>query len=251
MAEEKESKKSVKCKLALAEPKKFIDSLASIGKMVDEVEIKFGKDGISIKAMDQANVAMVCFDCKSSVFTEYECPEESKYGIQLSKFNSFLKRVEDTLDIEFADRITIKSTGKRNKKFEVPVVEIDEEEKKVPNMDFKATAKVKVDDLKSSIEDAELVGESIKILCKKGKFGILSESELETASVDMVPTEVVVADGEAIASSYSIEYLQKIMNNKIAKETTLRFGKDYPIKIEFKDENLTLYYILAPRVDND
>jgi len=38
---------------------------------------------------------------------------------------------------------------------------------------------------------------------------------------------------------------------KIADEATIRFGNEYPVKIEYASENIKLSIILAPRVSND
>jgi hypothetical protein len=43
-----------------------------------------------------------------------------------------------------------------------------------------------------------------------------------------------------------------IAGSKLADNVTIRFNKDYPLKIEFKEvDKVMLSFILAPRVEND
>ena len=60
-------------------------------------------------------------------------------------------------------------------------------------------------------------------------------------------------EGEKVRAKYSIEYLKKMINgSKIADEMTIRFNKDYPLKLEYKAlDKVMLSFILAPRVEND
>ena len=239
------------CKFSLTKPKKFIDSLGVISKLINEATFNFTKDGLNITAMDPANVAMVILNFKAAGFVEYDCPEDTKFGVDFGKLTLVLKRTKDILKMEFGDRIVITNTGKTTKQFTLPIIELDDKQQKIPELVFKATAKMQASDLSSAIEDAEIVGEAAMFACQKGKFGILAESELKSASIDLVPTEIVVAQDEVIKGKYAIEYLKKMVaGSKISEETTIRFGHEYPLKIEFKDTNIDLSFVLAPRVEN-
>ena len=72
----------------------------------------------------------------------------------------------------------------------------------------------------------------------------------EKKFVDLVypiENEKVVLNLDEISSSYSVEYLKTILKNYSVKELRdfifLEFGKDYPIRIKFKED----WIILAPR----
>ena len=47
-------------------------------------------------------------------------------------------------------------------------------------------------------------------------------------------TKINVEGGETIKSKYSIEYLKKMINgSKITDDMTIKFNKDYPLKLEY------------------
>ena len=58
---------------------------------------------------------------------------------------------------------------------------------------------------------------------------------------------------ERIRSKYSVEYMKKIVaSGKLAEDVTIKFGKDYPVSLEYKEtDKFKMSFILAPRVDND
>ena len=60
------------------------DAIASLAVIVDEVRFRIKPEGISVKAVDPANVAMVIFELGSSAFDEYNA-DESEIGIDLNK----------------------------------------------------------------------------------------------------------------------------------------------------------------------
>jgi len=242
----------VKHKVVLADPKEFIDSLNIVGKLVSEAEFKLSKDGLKIVAMDPANVAMVIFNFKAAGFINFDCPEDAGYGVNFSQLMPVLKRLKgkDAVTIGFGDKIFIKSTGRE---FEIPILaDIETTKDKIPELEFKATVRAKSEEVAEAIEDIKLVTEnSGRLVCNKGKFAIIGEGDLSKADVDLVPTEVVVTQEETVEGRYSVEYLGKMMDGKkISDEVTLRYSKDYPLKLEFKSGSIELAFILAPRVDN-
>lgn len=238
-------------KIRITEPKQFIDSLNIISKLVNEVVFKFNQDGLSIVAMDPANVAMVICNLKSAGFAEYKSDADATYGIDFSKLIPCLRRVKGAITLEFGDMVEISATGKVFKKFSVPIVDIEEKTQKIPELEFKATVKMESEMLADAIEDAALVGDACVFACMKGKFGIAAESELNKVKIDTVPSEVVVAETETITAKYAIEYLNKLAaGQKIAKTVTVRFGQNYPLKLEFKAEYGDISFILAPRVES-
>ena len=60
------------------------DAIAALAVIIDEVRLKIKPEGISVKAVDPANVAMGIFELGSSAFDEYSA-DESEIGIDLNK----------------------------------------------------------------------------------------------------------------------------------------------------------------------
>ena len=110
--------------------------------------------------------------------------------------------------------------------------------------------------LVDSIEDVDIVAESVSFTAEKSKFLISAEGDLSKAKIEIgedEETKILCESTSPVKSKYSIEYLKKMIQGaKIAPEATVQFNKDYPLKLTFKAmDKLVLSFILAPRVEND
>ena len=58
-------------RLKLQSPKLLGDIISIINELVTEVKLKVTKEGLSVTAIDPANVAMVYFKMPSDLFSEF------------------------------------------------------------------------------------------------------------------------------------------------------------------------------------
>ena len=80
-------------RLTLENPKIFSDIVGIISELVIEVRLKISRDGISLTAIDPANVAMVYFKIPSTLFSEFIIEkEEEELGINLNSLKAVLRR---------------------------------------------------------------------------------------------------------------------------------------------------------------
>src|SRR3989344_1910219 len=143
-----------------------------ISELVTEVKIKVNDSGLSITAMDPANVSMVRFLLPRSSFTMFETDNEI-LGINLDNLKKILKRSSpvgslvmekkgNVLNIQLHDRI------KRN--FNLSLIEIEAEEKDIPDLEFSSTIDLNSTDFVDSIEDCMVVGDACSFAVIEGKF---------------------------------------------------------------------------------
>ena len=115
--------------LKLENPKLFSEVISIISELVLEVRIKVGKEGMSIVAIDPANVAMTSFKLPASAFSEIEVEKEEVLGVGLDSLKAVLRRCssksvlimkkeETTLKIEIIDKI--------KREFNLSLIEIEE-----------------------------------------------------------------------------------------------------------------------------
>ena len=242
-------------KLTLADPKLLKDSVAIISDLVTEARFNVTKDSIDLVAMDPANVAMVIFKLLSSSFTEYKVEKDVKIALNLDNLKQVLRRAgpSDVLTLELLEnrfKVTIQSGTTRT--FNLPIIELEEKEQKIPALSIKADTTL----LNEAIEDVSIVAESVQFICDKNKFTVSAEGDLSQAKVEMPSAKntVITKEGDdVVKAKYSIEYLKKmIQGSKLSSDVMIRFSNDYPLKLEYKTtDKLMLYFILAPRVDND
>jgi len=246
-------------KLSLAEPKYFKDSVSIISDLVNEARFKINQNAVELVAMDPANVAMVIFKLLSSSFTEYDVKEEQEIAINLGNLKQILRRAktDDMLNMELKDnklKIQLKGTSTRN--FFLPIIELDEKEQKIPDLEFPLEIQTTSAILSDAIEDVDIVADSVSLMAEPKKLTVQAEGDLSKAHIEIPAgdeTKIKTKGTSSIKSKYSIEYLKKMISgSKLADNVTLKFNKDYPLKIEFKEvDKVLLSFVLAPRVEND
>ena len=246
-------------KLTLAEPRYLRDSITIISELVNEASFRVTKEGLELIAMDPANVAMVVFKLLSSSFVEYQIDEDLLLAVNLSNMRQILRRAKpsDMLSLEVADnKLLIVLKGNTRRTFSLPIIDLEQKEQKVPELQFPLSITTSSEHLNDAIEDVDIIGESVSLIAEKDKFSILAEGDLSRAHIE-IPTDdqtsVIIQGNEKIKAKYSIEYLKKmIAAGKLCPNVTLRFNADYPLKLEYKViDRLLLFFILAPRVEND
>ena len=244
-------------KLTLTEPKYLKDSISIISELVNETRIKVSSEGIELIAMDPANVAMVVFKLFPSAFTEYSVDEPVDIAVNLANLKQILRRANanDMLSMELGDnklKLQLKSASTR--RFDLPIIDIEEKEQKVPDLKFPVTIQMPATALNEAIGDADTVAESVSFVAEAGVFKLNAQGDLNTAAIEMKADESVKIEAtESVKSKYSVEYLKKMMEgSKIADNVTVQFSNDYPLKLTYATiDRVMLSFILAPRVDTD
>ncbi len=236
----------------LDDPSLLSKIIEVISDLVTEVRIKLNEFGMSITAIDPANVSMVRFKLPKSAFSQFETGNEV-LGIDLDSLKRILKRCgsgtqlilerkENFLNIQIQDRI------KRN--FSLNLIEIEGPEKELPILDYSARVEISSPDLISSIEDCIIVSDACSFKIDNGKF-IIEAKGLNSARSEFSNDEVKI-EAEACKSKYSLEYLQRFMKGaKLCEKTILNFANDHPLKIDIKTEHMELNFLLAPRVETE
>lgn len=246
-------------KLTLAEPTYLKESITIISDLVNEARFKVNKEAIELIAMDPANVAMVIFKLLSSAFTEYDIQEDAEIAINLGNLKQILRRAgpNDMLTLELEEnKLKIQLKGNVTRTFNLPIIEFEEKEQKVPELKFPVKVTTSSSILNNAIEDTDIVAESVSFEAEAKKFTVLAEGDLSQAKIEINEddnTKVEAEGSEKVKARYSIEYLKKmIAGSKLSANVTLQFNKDYPLKIEYKTiDKVMLSFILAPRVEND
>ena len=247
-------------RLTLAEPWYLKESISIISDLVNEARFKINENAMELVAMDPANVAMVVFKLLSSSFTEYEVKKDTELAINLSNFKQILRRASPkdmlTLEMDADNRLKIELRGTTTRTFNLPIIELEEKEQKVPDLKFPVTVKTTSSILNEAIADVDVVGESVAFIAEPKKFTLQAEGDLNQARIEIKEddaTKVSTNTDEKVKAKYSIEYLKKMINgSKLSDEVIIQFNKDYPLKLEYKVvDKVMLSFILAPRVEND
>ena len=178
--------------------------------------------------------------------------------INLNNMKQIMRRAKpnDMLTLELSDnKLKIKFKSNTTRTFSLPIIEIDEKEQKVPELSFPVGVTTDSIILSDSIDDADIVGDSVTFMAESKKFTVLAEGDLNRAQIEIVADEVteIKASENAVKAKYSVEYLKKmVQGGKLADRVIINFNKDYPLKLSYISvDKVSLSFILAPRVEND
>lgn len=223
-----------------------------ISELVTEVRIKVNEFGMSITAIDPANVAMIGFKLPKSAFSEFEAGAEV-LGVNLDNFKKILKRCgaggslilekkENQLEIRIYDKI--------KRTFSLNLIEVESEDKEMPSLEFSSRVEMLSNYFVEAVEDCAVVDDACSFIIKEGKF-IIEAKNLNSARSEFSGDEVKI-EAEDCKARYSLEYLQKFIKGaKLCDRIILNFANEHPLRLDFKAGHFELSFILAPRVETD
>ena len=238
--------------LKLDNPKLLGDAIGIVSEIVKEVRIKLLEDGMSIVAVDPANVSLVIFKFPKSSFSKYETGNEV-WGVNLDDLKRILKRASTSSSVVFEqedNQLKISIFDKIKRVFTLSLINVSSEDKDVPDLNFAAKVEIDSKVLSESIEDAKIVADSCAFIAGDGFFMVEGAGSLSSARAEFSSDEAKIS---GIAKSrYSLEYLMKFIRaGKIAEKAVINFSDDYPLRLDFPGEKMGIGFVLAPRVEND
>jgi proliferating cell nuclear antigen len=236
--------------------KRIIDALSSL---MSDVSLDLTKEGLSIKAMDPANVAMILFSGKPGMFEQFNLDKDTKLSVSLLDLVNVFKLVKRGEKVKLTDiknRLIIDVVGKTKRKFSIPLIDENYTAQKVPQLKFSAEGTILSQIMRDGIKGAVLVDDSIYISVSRDKLMMSAKSDDKEFVEDISINENkdifdLRAEDADTKSKYSIDYLSKFLD-AVDPEKPLKFyiAKNYPLKIDYElDSNASVSFILANRIE--
>jgi proliferating cell nuclear antigen len=243
----------------LTDPKLLRSSIDAVSNMIDEANLSVGPDGIRLRAMDPAHVALVDFEMKKEAFERYEVEGVLTLGLDLERFNTILKRASasDPITLELKEKkntlkILFQSEG-RERRFEMPLIEVSEEELKTPNLTFSSEVEIDPKILSEGIKDAEVVSDHVILMVDPEFFILAGKGDLGNVEVKVAKEEAIAFEcREEARAMFSIEYLKDMVKaSDISNTVKISLGNNIPVQMDFLTPNGRLSFLLAPRIESE
>lgn len=238
--------------LKLDDPKLMSDAIAIVSEIVSEVRIKLLPDGMSIVAVDPANVALVIFKLPKESFSEYDAGNEV-WGVNLDDLKKILKRAGASSSIvleEFEGKLKITIFDKIKRTFNLALIEVSSEDKEIPELNFATRVEMNSIDFAQAIEDTNIVADSCALVKTGDIFSVEGSGNLNSAKAEFQGEDIEMFG--VGRSKYSLEYMMKFIKAmKISSRVVVNFSDDYPLRLDFPGEKMGIGFVLAPRVEND
>jgi proliferating cell nuclear antigen len=227
-----------------------------VSTLVDEAKFMVNADGLTLRAVDPAHIAMVDLTLGKDAFEEFAA-DETEIGIDIDKLNQFLKlaRSDEIVHLKHDEdkrrlNIVVGDVTRRMSLIDTTGMS----DPKVPTLNLPARIVVKGEDLVHGIRASEAVSDHIALIASPEGFEMSCEGDMDQvnwkkAKKDL--TELEVAG--SVRSLFPLEYFSNMLRSVSGSNTvTLHLGNDYPVRMEFKiaGGKGEVRYLLAPRIES-
>jgi len=228
-----------------------------VSPLVDEVKLTVGPDGIQLKAVDPAHVAMVELKLSKDAFEELKATS-GELGVDIEKLKDVLKLAKsgDVIAMEHNEdqnKLVLNIANITRRMSLVDTTGMSDP--KVPNLAYPAKVVLSVDDLNQGIRASESVSDHIALKLANDGFELACEGDTDSVSLKLKKDLLKSVEvKEATRSLFSLDYFSNMIRAiPPGQDVTLNLGNDYPVRVEFKiaDGDGQVMYLLAPRIESE
>ncbi|RLG21649.1 proliferating cell nuclear antigen (pcna) [Candidatus Micrarchaeota archaeon] len=237
--------------------KLFKDCVDAIVNLINEGEFEISSEGITLRAMDPSQIAMVDFKMPKKACSSYKVEGDVKIGVNFEDLSRVMGRArpEESLNLKLKDsRLEMTFKGKFTRRFNLPLLDIGGTVPKEPKIEFDANIKLNASVLKDSLKDASLVSSHVVLSIDKNSFVIEATGDRGDVLIETKKEETVVIAHECTNNAkamFPLEYLNDILKGADSSTViTLYLKTDAPLKVEYPVGQAEIVYYLAPRIEN-
>ncbi len=234
------------------------DAIEAVSTLVDEAKFHITKDGISARAVDPANVAMVSFDLKAGAFESYNATD-GEIGVDLTRLNDILGMTskDDKIELNLNEetrKLEIRTGGLAYTLSLLDPTSI-RKEPKVPKLELPAKIVLNGAELKRAVKAAEKVSDHMALGVVDKTFYVEAEGDLDKVRLDIPESSLISIQSTGnVRSLFSLDYLNDLAKSLgKAEKVSIDLGTDYPVNFTFNiaGGNGTVTYLLAPRIESE
>lgn len=245
-------------RIEFEDAKNWLDLLDAIRDIVEEAVFTATQEGLSLRAMDSARVAMIDLKLPVVYFPDFKVEEEKvSFAISVADMVKSLKGIKKgyRLVLELKENILrLEFIGKGRHAFEFPLLDISPESIPSLKLNFEAHVKIETDIIGNAIKNIEKFSDYIRFKATSDRLVLHGKSEKGRASSEFLRDELISLDViKECEASYSTEYLMNILGrSELSEVTSIEFGNRMPLKATYTlaGEGEVSYY-LAPRTETE
>jgi len=235
-------------------------ALSPVSALVDECKLQLSESGMSITAVDPANVAMVDMEIGASSFESYSA-DDATLGINL-------ERLEDVLSMGDSGDLVSCSLDQETRKLDIDIgglsytlalIDPDSirQEPDIPDLDLSATVVLEGEQISRGITAADLCSDHVDLRADADTetFHIAAEGDTDDVDLGLGDEDLLSAQVEdSVESMFSLDYLSD-MDRAIPSdaEVSMRLGSEMPVKLRYSvaGGEVEVVNMLAPRIQSE
>lgn len=225
----------------------FKDAVEALSSFIPEGNFRFSEKGIYFRAVDPSQVVLVDYFIDKKLFDKYEI-EPNFVGLDIVEFNKLLSRAQlkDTLQMDLLDsELKVKFLNDLKRSFKLPLIDVNDEEAKIPNVDYKTKIVIGSVSFKELLKDAALFSSSVVLKVKNNSFFV--EAKGTSGVMDSEATSVSKIETKGnVTAKFSLNFLQNIVREADQGEKIqIMMNPDAPIKISYNIGKSKIEFYLA------
>lgn len=257
-------------KLVYENAKEFDSLLRRVAVVLTEANLVVGLEGegVRVRDLDPARVALVELQMGSELFEVYEVEEPLTIGLSLDAITAITKRAKkgDQVELQYTpgEQLKIIFFGQARKRmFKLLTFELEEHQ--VPSSDptFEARFLVDAAQLREFIKDAEVIDTNYgsgTIFLADGlegerSFTVRVDSDTRTYVGSLEEGDEWIefyTQPTLEQAAYTIRYLKEMVHTQLDEKVLVEFSSDMPLRLSYSFAGSgSLSYLLAPRIEED
>lgn len=234
----------------------FRDALDAVTPLSDEVKFTISPDGIKLRAVDPANIAMVFLDLPAAAFEYYQA-DACELGIDLVRLGDALSMADkgENVTIELDAETHKLKVGVGSLSYTVALIDPTaiRKEPHIPEIDLPTSVTLTGAQLRKAIKAAEKVSDHVILGVDDTIFFMEAKGDIDSLKLQIPANELLAIKSGESRSLFSLDYLVDMVKAAgKADEVVLELGLDYPIKMRFQiNKNVSIVYLMAPRIEQE
>ncbi|MEA2045323.1 MAG: DNA polymerase sliding clamp [Euryarchaeota archaeon] len=235
------------------------DAIDAVSSLVDEVRFAISENGIELKAVDPANVAMVSFRIDPEAFEYFEAAQ-GDIGVDLVRLSDVLSMADrgENVTLELDEENHKLKIGLNSLSYTLSLIDPSaiRKEPRVPDLDLPAHVVLPGPQLRKAIRAAEKVSDHVILGVSddpEDMFYMEASGDIDSLVLKIPSMELLGMKPGKARSLFSLDYLSD-MSKAIGKaqEVKLEMGVDYPLRVYFSlSQGVDINYLLAPRIEQE
>jgi proliferating cell nuclear antigen len=225
----------------------FRTALEAISAFIPEGNFRFSDKGIFFKAIDPSQVVLVDYFIDKKLFDVYDV-EPNFVGVDLVELNKIIQRTmpKDKMLLDVLDaELKIKFESELKRSFRLPLIDINEEEAKTPEIEYETKIVIGSVSLKEMLRDAALFGSSVVLKVKDKNFSVEARGSQGTMDSEAQAVSEVKSIKD-VTAKFSLNFLQNIVKEAdSSKKITIELRSDSPMRISYNIGESNIQFYLA------
>ncbi|MEZ3117884.1 hypothetical protein RYH80_18355 [Halobaculum sp. MBLA0147] len=232
------------------------DFLGVASAIDDETRLLVREDGIHIKLVDPASVAMADATLRRSSLENFS-PSVGTIAVDLDRLQSYLKTADsnDLVDLHYDSdtrKLEINAGGMH---FSMGTIQPEslQEIPEIPELELPTTATVDKSVFSRGLSAADLTSDYVSLAGDpdENTFVVSASGDTDDMRFEIDADRAEALDLDETEALFALEYLKEVESGLPSGDLTIRTGDDFPTKISVDTDAINALYMVAPRIDPD